>query len=74
MYLSNVEIYCEVIIIILTYKRDRKGPWGQEINDFEATTADRNFYQLQLNINNYRGNFLQVQHHINNYREYMETL
>ena len=41
MYLSNVEIYCEVIIIILTYKRDRKGPWGQEINDFEATTAER---------------------------------
>ncbi len=72
--MSKEEIYREVIIINLTYKRDRKGPWGQEISDFEATTVDRNFYQLLLNINSYRGNFLQVQHHINNYREYMETL
>jgi hypothetical protein len=37
MYLSNWRDFCEVIIIIAYVKETKKGPWGQEINDFEAT-------------------------------------
>jgi hypothetical protein len=54
------------MIIKLTEIEGEKGPWGQEINDFEATTAERNFYQLHRTINNYGGNFLSLQHHTNN--------
>ena len=41
----------------LTYKKERKRPWGQEINDFEATSAGGNFHPLQHPTNNYRRNF-----------------
>ena len=54
------------MFIKLTQKRQTKGPWGQEIYDFEATTVKRNFYLLPYNINNYERNFPLLQHHITN--------
>ena len=57
VYLSKRRFKREVIILKLTYKSERKRPWDQEINDFEATYSGGNFHSLQRHINNYMRNF-----------------